>query len=686
MKPPVPLVLVLLAEPVAAQTDAAAVRPQQGPIQVIVRGRSRGPNADDMPLSRTVVDPELVARPGGLAPTEALATVPGVLVENRENQAQDVRIDVRGFGTRAAFGMRGVRVVLDGVPVTVPDGQTALDSLALSDLGRIEVVRGPGSVLYGGTPGGAILLFTEEAPESPEAGLSVLTGAYGTLELRSHAAGKIGPAEGSHLGYRLSTTAFTTDGYRDHARAIREALHLRLAWVPSWRTRIRLVADVSHAPLLEDPGGLTASELGASPRRAAPGSLESDTREQVRQLRSGVVLHSRLSEYELLDAAVYVSSRRFEGSRPLRIIRLDRLHPGASLQLTTSRTLFALPSTFAAGLNLDRQQDARRTLSNDGGRPEQPVLLDQRERVHSLGASAYEALSPLPPLTLLAGLRYEEQRYRLADELMADGNQSGDLTFSSLSALAGWALRAVPGVWFANLARSHENPTLAELTNRPDDRSGLNGLDPVRVASYEVGLRSEPFPGLRPELSLFRIGLRGELVPYEDESQRVYYRNAGRSHRQGLEATLGIQHRELLVRSTYTYIDARFDLYQRDGVSLAGYRVPGLPPHRWANTIRYGQGPGPIVGTDLVWYDAVFVNDSNDERSPGRLTTSLLAGYCFLSGAWEVTLEGRLQNLLGYRQPDSLRVNASGERYYEPAAGFSAFAGIEVVHRSRDAS
>lgn len=669
---------------------AAAEPSAQGPVQAAIGAESievtvqdvrRAPGDHVLPLSRTIVDPELVARPAGLTATESLVTVPGILVQNRENQAQDVRLDIRGFGTRAAFGMRGVRLVLDGIPVTLPDGQTALDSAALSNLGRVEVIRGPASVLHGSTPGGVILLSTEEAPDDPAFGLRWRAGSFDSVELRSQAAGSRHLASGARLRYRVGTTSFASNGYRDHSSSQTEALHLRLTWVSAQRTRIQLMTDLTHAPRLQDPGGLTRQEFRADPRQAAPSSLAFDVHDNVRQIRSGIVLMGSASRSVFITSAIYLNARWYDGSRPERSISLDRSHLGSYLRVTSTQPWLGLPSRLSVGLELEQQSDQRKNFTNPSGRRSAPLLLDQVEQVRSMAVSAYEMLTPWRPLTLLAGVRYQRDRYALKDRLLLDRDHSGIAHFTSISALAGAAWDWTQGVWFVNAGRSHENPTMTELTNRAGGSAGLNhALGPIRATSYETGVRWQPTPKLRPELTLFRIDLQDELVAYTDETQRVYFRNSGRSHRKGIEATLGITLGTLLVRSSYTYLDARFDEYSRDGLDLSGRRVPGIPPHRWANAVRYGQAEGVLIGADLVWYDATYVNDANDEQSPAQLSTAVVGGYRLRTGPWQLTFEARLQNLLNRRQPDNLRINASGGRYYESAPGFGAFGGIQISY------
>jgi iron complex outermembrane receptor protein len=649
-------------------------------VEIVVSGERR----PEVPVSTSVVDPELVAHPSGMAPTEALVAVPGVLVQNRENPAQDVRIDVRGFGTRSAFGMRGIRVVLDGIPLTLPDGQTALDAMALTDLHRIEVVRGPASVVHGSTPGGALVLSTEPPAARPEFRLRTRAGAFETVAVRSVASGQVGvraEAEPSArtLGYRLSASSFSTGGYRDHSSAKTEAAQLRLKYSVSPLTVLSLVTDVSTSPWLEDPGGLTRDEFRRNPRAAAPSSEVFSTGERVTQLRSGLVLGSALTRRERLDGAVYLNARRFNALRPERAIELARTHPGASLRFTTTRPVRNMPSQLTLAVDAQEQRDVRVNWSSEPRQPKRSVVLDQEERVLSFGASSYGLLNPLEPVTVMGGLRGQLDRYVLEDHLPQGGDASGNLSFASVSALGGVGWNFDVGTAFLNVGRSVENPTLTELTNRPTEQSGLNtDVGPVSATSYETGVRLRVVPPLQPELSVFRIELRDELVPYQDASQRVYFRNAGRSHRDGLEATLGVRHERLAARSTYSYLRAEFDRYSGDGVDRSGNEVPGIPRHRWANTVRYGGTDGLLVGLDVVWYSGAYVNDANRERSPATVATSALFGYSVSSERWHIAFEGRLQNLLDRQQLDNVRVNANGGRYYESAPGFIAWGGLEL--------
>src|SRR5580704_14255887 len=253
---------------------------------VVVTATRIAEDSRDLPISINRVDAQTI-QSGQLQVnlSESLMTVPGVSAQNRQNYAQDLQLSVRGFGARSSFGVRGVRLYSDGIPGTMPDGQGQFSQFDLSSAGRIEVLRGPFSALYGNSSGGVIAVFTEDA----EPGQSVAgTAEYGTFNTQRYAVKTTG-SDGVG-NYVVDAAHFQTDGYRFHSDAERNNFNAKLRFAASGTSTVTVVANAIETPFVQDPLGLNRAQLAANPEQAGTGAIPFNTRKSLGQEQLGLVL------------------------------------------------------------------------------------------------------------------------------------------------------------------------------------------------------------------------------------------------------------------------------------------------------------------------------------------------------------------------------------------------------------
>jgi iron complex outermembrane recepter protein len=613
------------------------------------------------------------AKPG-LALDELLAAVPGVQVDNRYNWALGERISVRGFGARAQFGVRGVRVLVDGLPATLPDGQTTLNHVDAGAVERAEVVRGPASALYGNAAGGVIRLSTLPPPPVPLwSEYRVTGGSGGLLRLQSQAAGELGG-----VSYRVGLTRLRYDGFRDHAEADNTLASGSVAW-RGRRGALRLsFSAVTYDAL--NPGSLTDSLLRADRTAAAPVNLTYDTGEEGRQGQLGLSWERALGSGGV-EVSGWVLARAIDNPIPFNWIKLDRELGGARAAL--SGALGAV--RWTAGAEAEQQRDHRLNFANQQGTPG-ALTRDQAERVTALAGFAQATATLGSRLDVMAAARYDRFRFAADDRLVGEGDpdDSGARTMDAFSPTAGVSFAAAPGVsLYANLSTAFETPTTTELVNRPTGAGGFNPeLEPQRTTSYEAGVKARSRTAWL-EVAAYRARVRDALVPFEVEGApgRQFFRNAGSARHRGVEAAAGaVPFRGATARVAYTWTDARFGRYVVGGVDLEGNRVPGIAPHRVEGTFHLSSDRGPFAGVDARWVDEIPVDDDAPElRSSAYALVDVRAG-------WEALRLGRLRatptvsvaNLFDVEYNASVVVNAARGRYYEPGPGRSLYLGVEV--------
>ncbi len=644
---------------------------------------------------------------------EVLRTVPGLVVFNRNNPSQGDRVVVRGIGARAPFGVRGLRLLLDGIPLTMPDGTAQLNNINLAWVRRIEVIKGPSSALYGNAAGGVIDLQTRMAPPVPfQLEPFALLGSFGLQKFQGSALGTIG-----RTSYVFGVSRTTTQGFRDHATLDARNANLVVRSQVSPATRLTAVFNAYDSPYALNPSTLDKATADTFPEYARTFIKKKGAGKQIRQIQGGITVASRISEQQRLEVTVYGVKRSGLIAIPGHIIDLNRNAGG--LRSVFSGELSGWPIRWMVGADVEIQKDRRKEFENDG-LPEDLVdslegaaifknlqrgalLMDQDEEVLGLGPFAKLEWRPAPGWILHAGGRYDRYQFRAVDHLITETNpdNSGERVMSEFSPSFGVLYQITPTLSvFGNYATGFQTPTVNELGNRPDGVGGFNpDLKPEHIRSVEVGMKGMLGAyRLAFHLSVYRMTIRDMLIPYQIEgTEEVFYRNAGETRNNGLE----IQVRwtpvsGFMLTLGYTAMDFEFVNYEvelpsGDRVQLAGNDVPGVPPHRIFGGLRYESPWGLYGQMQVQWVDAYYCNDFNGP-APGDDTplenfindaytvVDLRLGLRRQWGPLTVEIYGGVNNLLDVRYNGSIVPNAFRNRFFEPAPGRNYFWGITLPY------
>lgn len=669
--------VIMLLSPVSADPREAQARNDVlGPI-IIRSSRIESPH-ERTPASVSVLSVDAIhdgRQQLGL--DEPLAQVPGVFALNRYNFAQDTRIAIRGFGARANFGIRGIRIFIDGIPATLPDGQSGVDAIDLGSVERMEVIRGPSASLYGAASGGVISLFTRDGKDMPGWRIGSAFGGHGYFDSRVDFGG-----DASNAGYRLSLSRTVLDGFRDHAASERALFTSRFRFEPDPDTELTLLLDAVDAPVADDPGGLTAAEARANPAQAAPLHRRFDAGESVSQQKLGVVVERRLGSADRLRVRNYFVLRRFENKLPFSAVSFDRIFAGGGVEYRRDGVLLGLDNRFLAGFDLDYQDDDRtRRVNADGAVGE--LTASQRERVSSAGVFFRNRLDISRDLTMTAGARYDKVRFNVDDRFLADGDDSGNITFSELSPSLGFTYTLSPAVrFYSSLAWAFETPTTTELAN-PSGGGGVNAaLESQRAVSIEGGVRGRLGGITHYEIAAFHTEVDDQLVPFEIPSSpgRFAFENAGSAIHRGIEVGAQVDLLPgLKAGVAYTYSDFTFDEFRdRSGTRLDGRRIPGIPEHLLNLHLRRGWPSGAFLSGSARLVGPFFADNENFTRVGGYAVADVRAGFERSFGAWNLSAHAGINNLLDKRYNANVRINAGGGRFFEPAPGRNFYTGITL--------
>lgn len=623
--------------------------------------------------------------------SEALNRVPGIVVQNRQNYAQDLQISSRGFGARASFGVRGLRLIADGIPATMPDGQGQAASFNLSSAQRIEVLRGPFSSLYGNAAGGVIQIFTADGPPEPELSGSAYAGSYGTTKFGLQFGGTQ-----DRLNYLIDASRFDTDGYRDHSAARRDHLNTKLKYDAGSRGTVTLVLNALDQPNTQDPLGLTAAQVARNPRQADPAATTFNTRKSVTQSQAGVVYDLALTSRDKLQARAYLGDRQvtqflsMQGTAALSsggVVDLDRGYGGTGLRWTRNTTLGSAPFSFSAGIDYDRMAERRKGYINNFG-VSGATKRDENNLVTNTDIYAQVEWQFAPRWSLLAGLRHSRVSFESQDYFIAGTNpdDSGAIHYVRTTPAAGAVFKLTPVVnLYANLGKGFETPTFAELAYRPGGATGLNfALRPSNSTHRELGLKALIGAASRINVALFHIDVTDEIVVDSSSGGRTVFKNASSTRREGLEFLWQSRlARGFEAALSYTTLDARFTQpFTGTAMVTAGNKLPGVP-----SSSLYGElvwrhlESGFHSGVELRHNGKVYVDDANSESAAAYTVWNLRAGFEQRGKNWRLSEFLRIDNIADRNYIGSVIVAAAGSRFYEPAPGRNFLLGVHAAMR-----
>lgn len=603
----------------------------------------------------------------GLSMDEVLSELPGLFVSDRGNATLGERISIRGMGWRAAFGVRGVQILLDGIPLTMPDGQAVADIISPSMIDHAELIRGPSSLFWGNGSGGVLYLSSANRGLQPGVRLRAMGGSDGLQQINAEAGASLGQNK-----FQLFVSDDRRDGHREYSnsRFTRAALNGQLPL--SNRTVLNLTTAFAYQDA-ENPGSLTLEQVNEDPGLANARNVSTLAAKQSTQFQAGASLIHTTSIGDL-TATVYTLNRDLDNPLSFAYIDLNRNAYGlrASLQDDTPTI------SWGIGIDADFQDDDRLNFNNDGGNAGDELRLAQDERVRNISLYGFLNAQIAGPLSVTAGLRNDQVRFDMEDRLLDNGDQSGDRTFSALSPAIGLTLDAGDVLLYTNYRSAFETPTTTELVNRPDLDGGFNpDVEPQKVQGFEIGARGSIANGTaRFDVAVYSMNVKDLLIPFQTEEggDRTFYRNGGRNLHQGIELSASAQATTWLMLQL-THTSGTFQFRSDD---LKDNSLPGLPDHR-----TYARA---LARTSGFWAQSVFefvssfyANDSNSEKNDAYATLDLTLGHEGLyAGTMRFSPFFRISNLTDEIYNSSVVVNAFGGRFYEPAAGRTFQVGLNV--------
>lgn len=708
--------LVATTLPVMALADPATVTLDS----VVVTGSRVEHSSFDLPAAVDVVGADRIgAVQAKVNVSEALAAVPGITVLNRQNYAQDLQISSRGFGARSAFGVRGIRLVADGIPASMPDGQGQAATFNLDRAERLEVMRGPLSAVYGNHAGGVIQLFTPDGQGRPSIEGGFAAGSYGAWKADVGAQGETGG-----IGYVLDASRFATEGFRHHSAATRDQQMAKLAFYPDSDSRLTLVAN-GFQQTAQDPLGQKWDPYKSNPRSVDQAALDYNTRKTIEHAQGGLNFERRFGE-DLLQLSAYVGQRSvtqyqsipFSAQRVIGttsatsslrrhsggVIDFDRDFGGLSARWVMRRELAGGRLTTTFGVDHETSSDDRKgyenfTATNTTGASSTltcgvgGTVCGVRGRLRRDETDKVTSTDPYVQTewqgerwVFSAGLRHSIVRFEVDDRYVATGNRddSGEVSYRRTTPVLAALYKLTPTVnLYASAARGFEAPTMNELFYSGAGGTFSFDLKPATSTHLEVGAKAFLGDTTRLDLALFEVRTEDELVVASNTGGRASYQNAGSTLRRGIELALdsvwsgGFTSRLAYTGLRATYEDA-FRECQVTGCTpaaavtvAAGNKLPGIPRSSLFGEVAWRHMPsGFHAAVEWVARDRVYVEDTNTQKpAPGFAVANLRLGVEGRRGSWALKGFLRVDNLFDRQYVGSVVVGDGNGRYYEAAPG-----------------
>lgn len=626
--------------------------------------------------------------------SETLKGVPGLQLNNRENYAQDLQISMRGFGARSTFGVRGVRLYVDGIPATMPDGQGQTSNIDLNSLDHIEVLSGPFSSLYGNSSGGTILTQSREGqgPDSITLGYSGGSQNKGQTNLVLQG----GSGNASEPSYIISSSYFDTDGFRDHSGAHKVLNNAKLTWDLDDGSKINWVNNYVKIAA-DDPGGLTRELWEKNPKQVVPNVTKYNARKEIEQVQTGLTWNKPINDQHEFYAMAYAGQRSVTQYQSIPstaqsgpnhaggVIDFDRQFYGADLRWTGTDIL--QNTKLIAGVAVDGMTEDRKGYQNFVGNTlgiKGELRRNEDNTLWNADPYIQASYSFAPDWTLDAGLRYSNVHFKSEDRYLSNGDNSGKTTYEKVLPSVALSWKILPDLMtYASYAQGFETPTFTEMAYPADGSNDVLSLKAAESETYELGLKSANRFG-DMTLAAFQTQTKNDIVSAGSDGGRSTFRNADKTLRKGLELSWNKDlWRDLTAQASYSYIDATFDadipaIGTVAAVSSGNY-IPGIAKNQAFFSLGWKPENGLHGGIDVRYSDRIYVNDINSQYAPSYTVAGANVGYNWNVKDLSVKTFARVDNLFDKDYSGSVIVNESNGRFYEPAEDRNWSAGLSVI-------
>ena len=669
-----------------------------------------------IPFSVDIISPEILNTfHESLSGNNLFRFIPGMVVNNRYNLSEGDRIIIRGIGSRAQFGVSGIKILLDGIPLTFPDGQSQLNNLDLNSIGKIEIIHGPSSFLYGNSAAGVIYIQSNNVNASE---LTINPGfSFGSFDFQ-----KFSLNSSERIGNNallFSIYKMNVKGFRENSAASETAFNIISTQHFNDELKLEGILNYYNAPYLLNPSSLTKTDAEINPAVTREFVKQQGAGKKINQGQVGVTVAYEPDINQKLNATFYGIFRNMLNPIPGRVIKLNRISGGFRSDYSIKFNISDFNIRLLAGCDFEFQNDLRKEYANNGLNNYNSLsndkiiesvslgekLIDQRELVNDYGLFSKIEFLPLESTYVSLGLRYDNYNFKVEDHLNSGGiDKSGSLPMDNLSEMAGVVYRFNTHLeTFINYSTAFQTPTTDELGNTPNAQGGFNkDLNPELIKNFEIGVRGNQLPyNIFYKASIYKLIIDRMLIPYQlpgQQTDEVFYRNTGGAVNNGAEFTLNwIPNFSWNISLSYAFMDFKYKNFSEselagnkiDTFRIGGHYVPGIPKQKIVFGLSNNFPFGLYAGIFFNWSDKYFVNDLNgptpdlnnnlsDYINNAYFTTDLNFDYTYSFHFGEIEIFLGINNLFNKKYNGSIIPNAAADRYFEPAAPRNWYGGVTI--------
>lgn len=651
---------------------------------VVVTATRVEQNSFDLPVAIDLVQQDQIQEAQlQMTLSESLIRVPGVTAQNRNQLSQDPQISIRGFGARSSFGVRGVRVYVDGIPLSMPDGVGQPGVVDLASAKGIEIMRGPFSALYGSSSGGVINILTEDAPAKPTLSATAMFGSYDTRRQVLEAGGTT-----ENLEYQIETSHFESDGYRDHSASKKDMATVKFRINLSEDTRLTALVNWFDQPETQDPLGLNRATAFSDPKSVHPSAIGANTRVERDHTQVGFNLEHRFNQNNDVNLIAYMGDRSnlqflstsADGSSG-RASEIERNFWGLEARWNNAGNLLDRPYKFTLGTAYGKMDDDRLDINTTFGVINNVLNRDEKQTAWNFDQYAQAQWSVLSHLDLHAGIRHTKVQMEVTDHLpLLNGNGTGSVNHEKTTPVVGAVWKVTPALnLYANYGKGFETPTLVEIAFSDTSGNGPNlALKPSESDNYEIGAKAFVTDNAMVNLTLFRTNTEDEIVAAGSAGGRTVFRNAGRTSRKGVELSVNaLLPHNFAFNGAYTLLDAEFE-----SDASAGNKIPGTYRNQIYGELVWKHAPSGFHAAFEGRYNSkVYVDDANSDAAPSYTIFNLRSGFQQAYRGWTFDEFVRLENMFDKEYIGSIRVNDTNARFFEPAPGHTWLMGVSAGYQ-----
>lgn len=606
--------------------------------------------------------------------SEYIESVPGVFISNDNNFAQDSRISIRGFGSRANFGIRGIKLIVDGVPETTPDGQSQIDNLNLEIIEKIEIIKGTSSSLYGNSSAGVIKIQSISEFDKNFTKIGYALGSNNQKKKQAF----IG-VKSNKTFYTFLVSQTKGKGYRNFGDFKNSNFNFRIKKNISKDSWLSFNFNMVDSPYSNDPGGLKIEEVNQDRKQARDRNIQYNTSEEINHYKASLNFNKKINKKLSFSTYAFISNRNFNGKIPVKnggAIDLKRKYWGIG-----GNFLFKTKLKTQIGFDIGNQNDRRKRYNNDTGIIGEQVL-DQNEKFSNLGIYLVNKYN-LERLSISSGLRYDMNKIILEDLFFSDGDSSGNITLNSFNPSLGFNYKLNErSRIFINTSSGFETPTLNEFSSSPIGTGFNKNLKSQINMGFELGFsifNTQKKSNI--DVVYFRSITNDEILSYEDEKfpNQKFYNNAGKTERNGIEINGFYTLNRTVISSSYSLGNYVFKEFIENNLNYKDNKIPGIPNDVLTLNIEHKTKNELFLNLTFKNIGDIYANNSNNIKVDDFNTFNFKIGKEFKLSQSNVYPYLIISNVFDKEYFDNIRINAFGGRYYEPAPKRTIFGGIKVI-------